>query len=193
MAFHSFLVWLVCGSLLTSQHFTWPISLNLGDQWHSALFRILLLKNSKMGLTNWQVQNMRKLSLRKIKSKLNWLPDGSRIWGNCYKTSLLCRLRAYSSWCNFTNNQNPPIQQKCPNIKPMMFFPALSDSLQQCIAIFSHFQPCSAISRHVQPFSDMFSNFQANWDISRYFQPFQGFQTPSSHFQPYPKRSAHFD
>ena len=32
VAFHSFLVWLGCGSSLTSQHFDSPISLNLGDQ-----------------------------------------------------------------------------------------------------------------------------------------------------------------
>ena len=35
--FHSFLVWLGCGSSLTSQHFACPVSLNLGDQSNSAL------------------------------------------------------------------------------------------------------------------------------------------------------------
>ena len=36
--FHSFLVWLGCGSWLTSQHFACPISLNLGDQSNSGLW-----------------------------------------------------------------------------------------------------------------------------------------------------------
>ena len=37
VAFHSFLVWLGCGSSLTSQHFASPISLNLEDQSNSAV------------------------------------------------------------------------------------------------------------------------------------------------------------
>ena len=37
VAFHSLLVWLGCGSSLTSQHFGCPVSLNLGDQSNSAL------------------------------------------------------------------------------------------------------------------------------------------------------------
>ena len=37
VALHSFLVWLGCGSSLTSQDFGSPISLNLGDQSSSAV------------------------------------------------------------------------------------------------------------------------------------------------------------
>ena len=36
--FHTFLVWLGCGSSLTSQHFACSISLSLGDQSNSALW-----------------------------------------------------------------------------------------------------------------------------------------------------------
>ena len=36
VAFHSFLVWLGCGSSLASQYFASPVSLNLGDQSNSA-------------------------------------------------------------------------------------------------------------------------------------------------------------
>ena len=62
VAFHSFLVWLGCGSSLTSQHFACPVSLNLGDQSNSAL---------------WEY------CCSKIKT-FKGLIGRSRIWGYCF-------------------------------------------------------------------------------------------------------------
>ena len=61
--FHSFLVWLGCGSSLIFQHFASSISLNLRPI-KLSFVRILLLKNLKLGVTNRQVQNTRKLLLK---------------------------------------------------------------------------------------------------------------------------------
>ena len=68
VAFHSFLVWLGCGSSLTSQHFACPISLNLGDESNSALWGYCSSTNLKVGLTHRKAQNMWKLFLKNLKA-----------------------------------------------------------------------------------------------------------------------------